>query len=169
MMGQLLYKSGSWKDKDAFYNLMKLNPNVGTRLINFGFGYGGPCLPRDNRSLVKFAEKIGYNYELGNMVDQFNDQHVNFLYELYTKDNKQALPFYFSYISYKYGTDLDEPAQQYDLLEMFCKNKYKVYVEPSEFLNEKVYQRLAKKFPNFLERRSRADLDKNNINYYKIN
>ena len=103
------------------------------------------------------------------MVDQFNDQHVNFLYELYTKDNKQALPFYFSYISYKYGTDLDEPAQQYDLLKMFCKNKYKVYVEPSEFLNEKVYQRLAKKFPNFLERRSRADLDKNNINYYKIN
>ena len=169
MMGQLLYKSGSWKDKDAFYNLMKMNPNVGKRLIDFGFGYGGPCLPRDNRSLVKFAKKVGYNYELGNIVDQFNDQHVNFLYELYTKDNKQLLPFYFSYVSYKHGTDLDEPAQQYDLAEMFCKNKYKVYVEPSEFLNEKVYQRLKTKFPDYIEKQSIAELDNNNIKYYKVN
>jgi len=169
MMGQLLYKSGSWKDKDAFYNLMKLNPNVGTRLIDFGFGYGGPCLPRDNRSLVKFAEKIGYNYELGDLVDQFNDKHVNFLYDYYCADNKNNLPYFFSYISYKEGTDLDEPAQQYDLAEMFLKNNIRVYVAPSKFLNDKVYNRLKKLYPDLLEKQSAQELDSTNVKYYKIN
>ena len=169
MMGQLLYKSGSWKDKDAFYNLMKLNPNVGTRLIDFGFGYGGPCLPRDNRSLVKFAEKIGYNYELGNIVDQFNDKHVDFLYDYYCTDNKNRLPYFFSYISYKAGTDLDEPAQQYDLAEMFLKNNIRVYVAPSKFLNDKVYNRLKTLYPNLLEKQSAQELDSANVKYYKIN
>ena len=169
MMGQLLYKSGSWKDKDAFYNLMKLNPNVGTRLIDFGFGYGGPCLPRDNRSLVKFAEKIGYNYELGNLVDQFNDKHVDFLYDYYCTDNKNNLPYFFSYISYKAGTDLDEPAQQYDLAEMFLKNNIQVYVAPSKFLNDKVYNRLKTLYPDLLEKQSAQELDSANVKYYKIN
>ena len=52
---------------------------------------------------------------------------------------------------------------------MFCKNKYKVYVEPSEFLNEKVYQRLKTKFPDYIEKQSIAELDNNNIKYYKVN
>ena len=169
MMGQLLYKSGSWKDKDAFYNLMKLNPNVGTRLIDFGFGYGGPCLPRDNRSLVKFAEKIGYNYKLGDLVDQFNDKHVDFLYDYYCEDNKNNLPYFFSYISYKEGTDLDEPAQQYDLAEMFLKNNIRVYVAPSKFLNDKVYNRLKTLYPDLLEKQSAQELDSANVKYYKIN
>ena len=169
MMGQLLYKSGSWKDKDAFYNLMKLNPNVGTRLIDFGFGYGGPCLPRDNRSLVKFAEKIGYNYELGDLVDQFNDKHVDFLYDYYCSDNKNNLPYFFSYISYKEGTDLDEPAQQYDLAEMFLQNNIRVYVSPSKFLNDKVYNRLKTLYPDLLEKQSAQELDSANVKYYKIN
>ena len=168
-IGQLLYKSNCWKDQKNFYNIMKSSPFIGNKFVDFGFGFGGPCLPRDNRSLVEYANKIDNNYDLGKLVDKINSNHLDFLYEFYLNNNNKNLPFYFSYISYRYGTNLDEPAQQFDLAEMFCKNKYKVYVEPSEFLNEKVYQRLKTKFPNYIEKQSIADLNKNNINYYKVN
>ena len=118
---------------------------------------------------MKFAEKIGYNYELGNIVDQFNDKHVDFLYDYYCTDNKNNLPYFFSYISYKAGTDLDEPAQQYDLAEMFLKNNIQVYVAPSKFLNDKVYNRLKTLYPDLLEKQSAQELDSANVKYYKIN
>ena len=168
-IGQLLYRSGEWKDKETFYEIIKMNDIIGAKASDFGFGYGGPCLPRDNRSLAKFAKKMGVDYDIGNVVDELNNKHLTFLHELYSKQNKDNLPYYFSYISYKQGTDLDEPAQQHDLAELFLKDGIRVYVLESEFLNQKVAQKLKDKFHDLLEYKSEEELKQENIKYFKIN
>lgn len=168
-IGQLLYRSGSWKDKETFYEIVRMDDVIGAKAANFGFGFGGPCLPRDNRSLVKFAKKVGVDYEIGNVVDELNNQHLKFLHEFYRKQNKENLPYYFSYISYKHGTDLDEPAQQHDLAKLFLQDGIKVYVLESEFLNKKVAQKLKDVFGDLLEFKSEAELIQSNIEYFKIN
>jgi len=168
-IGQLLYRSGSWKDKETFYEILRMDKIVGANAANFGFGYGGPCLPRDNRSLVKFAKKVGVDYDIGNVVDQLNDKHLAFLHELYSKQNQDNLPYYFSYLSYKQGTDLDEPAQQNDLAKLFMKDGIKVYVSPSEYLNKKIAHELKDQFGDLLQFKSETELKQENINYFKIN
>jgi len=168
-IGQLLYRSGSWKDKETFYETLRNYDIVGPKAANFGFGFGGPCLPRDNMSLVKFAKKMGVDYDIGHVVDKLNDNHLTFLLELYTKQNKENLPYYFSYISYKQGTDLDEPAQQHDLAELFMQNGVKVYVYPSEYLNKSIAKKLKDKFGDLLQFKSEADLETEKIKYFKIN
>lgn len=168
-IGQLLYRSGSWKDKETFYEIVRMDDVIGAKAANFGFGFGGPCLPRDNRSLVKFAKKVGVDYEIGNVVDELNNQHLKFLHEFYSKQNKDNLPYYFSYISYKHGTDLDEPAQQHDLAKLFLQDGIKVYVLESEYLNKKVAQKLKDEFGDLLEFKSEAELIQSNIEYFKIN
>lgn len=168
-IGQLLYRSGSWKDKETFYEIVRIDDVIGARAANFGFGYGGPCLPRDNKSLVKFAKKVGVDYNIGDVVDDLNNKHLTFLHELYSKQNQDKLPYYFSYISYKQGTDLDEPAQQHDLAELFMEDGIKVYVSPSEFLNKKIAQKLKDKFGNLFQIKSDTELKKENIDYFQIN
>ena len=169
LIGQVLYKSGSWDDSETFYDLLRLNPAIGKKNMGFGFGYGGPCLPRDNISLVKFAKNMGVDYNLGLVVDKHNDDHLNFLFEYHSKQNKENLPYYFSYISYKAGTDLDEPSQQYDLAKLFLKQKSVVYVSPSEFLNSKMINRLKQEFGSLLQIKSLQDLDRQGIKHYRLN
>tara|TARA_B100001057_G_scaffold434499_1_gene464190 strand:+ start:1407 stop:2561 length:1155 start_codon:yes stop_codon:yes gene_type:complete len=168
-IGQLLYRSGSWKDKETFYELVRIDDVIGARASKFGFGYGGPCLPRDNKSLVKFAKKLGVDYNIGDVVDDLNNKHVIFLHELYSKQNQPKLPYYFSYISYKPGTDLDEPAQQHDLAKLFLEDGIKVYVSPSQFLNQNVAKKLKDQFGDLFQIKSETDLKQENIDYFQIN
>ncbi len=168
-IGQLLYRSGGWKDKETFYEIIRMNDVIGAKASNFGFGYGGPCLPRDNKSLVKFAKKVGVDYNIGDVVDDLNNKHLTFLHELYSNQNQDKLPYYFSYISYKQGTDLDEPAQQHDLAKLFMEDGITVYVSPSHFLNKKIAQNLTDQFGDLFQIKSDADLKKENIDYFQIN
>lgn len=168
-LGQMLYRGGGWKDKDTFYEILKLNDTIGEVASSFGFGYGGPCLPRDNRSLVKYAKKIGVDYTIGDVVDQYNDKHLEFLHELYTKENNKKLPYYFSFISYKPFTDLDEPSQQHDLAKLFLSEGIQVYVSPSEFLNKSIAQKLQDQFGELFQIKNESELQAENIQYFKIN
>jgi len=168
-IGQLLYKSGSWKDNETFYEIIKMDDVIGPKAANFGFGFGGPCLPRDNKSLVRYAEKVGVDYEIGHVVDELNNKHLGFLHEFYNTQNKDNLPYYFSHISYKQGTDLDEPAQQHDLAKLFMQDGTRVYISPSRFLNKDIAQKLKDQFGDLLHFKSESDLDQENIDYFKIN
>ena len=77
--------------------------------------------------------------------------------------------YYFSYLSYKQGTDLDEPAQQNDLAKLIMKDGIKVYVSPSEYLNKKIAHELKDQFGDLLQFKSETELKQENINYFKIN
>ena len=118
---------------------------------------------------MKFAKKLGVDYNIGDVVDDLNNKHVTFLHELYSKQNQPKLPYYFSYISYKPGTDLDEPAQQHDLAKLFLEDGIKVYVSPSQFLNQNVAKKLKDQFGDLFQIKSETDLKQENIDYFQIN
>jgi len=101
---------------------------IGRKYLGYGFGYGGPCLPRDNRSFAAFAKKVGLEYNLGTVTDEINNQHATFICDYYEKINGEKKPYYFEYITYKKGTDILTESQQYRLCTDLLDRGYSVYI-----------------------------------------
>ena len=128
MVGEVLALSGRSDEIDGVLKAIGSDSRIGKKFLNFGYGYGGPCLPRDNRSFAACAKKLGLDYDLGTTTDKFNDEHARFLVDYFVDRNKDKLPFAFNYVSYKPHTDIITESQQYRLCVDLLDMGYKVYV-----------------------------------------
>ena len=128
MLGQVLCKSGLQDEVDNVLGAIGSDTRIGKKYMNFGFGFGGPCFPRDNRAFAKYAEKVGIEHNFGYTTDNFNKAHLLFLKDYFVNDNSEDLPFCFNYIAYKPGTDILTESQQYQLCLELLDLGYKVYV-----------------------------------------
>ena len=128
MIGQVLSKSGL---DDEINNVLKsigADSRVGQKYMGFGFGFGGPCFPRDNRAFASYAQKIGVEHNIGTTTDNFNDAHAKFMVEYFIKKNGTHRPFCFKYLTYKPDTDILTESQQYRLCLDLLDEGYEVYV-----------------------------------------
>lgn len=122
MMGDILTKSNLISEIDSVLSAIGGDSRVGKKYMRYGFGFGGPCLPRDNRALGQYAKDLGMELNLPLTVDEFNKEHALFLKDFFMKQNPdKTVPFVMNYITYKRGTDILEESQQFklclDLLE----------------------------------------------------
>jgi len=128
MMGDILMKAGLNAEIDTVLSAIGGDTRVGKKYMKYGFGFGGPCLPRDNRALGYYAKNLGMELNLPLTVDDFNKEHATFLKDHYISLNpNKETPFVMNYITYKRGTDILEESQQFklciDLLdEGYCVN-----------------------------------------------
>jgi nucleotide sugar dehydrogenase len=116
MMGDILMKAGLNTEIDTVLSAIGGDTRVGKKYMKYGFGFGGPCLPRDNRALGYYAKNLGMELNLPLTVDEFNKEHANFLKDHYISLNpNKENPFVMNYITYKRGTDILEESQQFKL------------------------------------------------------
>ena len=163
-IGQLAIKSGVSEDMDKInYSINEYNK----QWTGFGYGFGGPCLPRDNRSMVHYARSIGSDYVLGDVVDKFNIDHSKFLAQWITEQNTDNLPFYFDYLTYKPGVNLPDEASQFAVCKHLLEAGHTVYVKPSEFLPREFVEALAQY--NTVHYESNTSLQEKNIDFYTVN
>ena len=128
MVGQVLALSGM---EDEIFHVLEAigsDTRVGSKYMRYGFGFGGPCLPRDNRAFGAYMKELGLENNLGSTTDDFNNEHAKFLFNYFVSKNNENLPFYFDYISYKKGTDILTESQQYRLCVDLLDHGYTVYV-----------------------------------------
>jgi UDPglucose 6-dehydrogenase len=142
MVGEVMTMAGLEDEIETVLNAIGNDSRVGTKYLRYGYGFGGPCLPRDNRSFAAFAKKLGLTYNLGETTDNFNYEHAKFLKNYFIKKNKESLPFYFSYISYKKGTDILTESQQYILCQDLLDQGYTVYVDDIDSIIKQVKSNL---------------------------
>jgi len=128
MVGEVMSLAGLENEIDNVLHAIGSDTRVGSKYLKYGYGFGGPCLPRDNRSFAAYAKKLGLKYNLGAVTDDFNNEHSKFLKEYFIKKNTENLPFCFHYVSYKEGTDILTESQQYRLCLDLLNEGYKVYV-----------------------------------------
>ena len=128
MVGEVMTLAGLEDEISHVLQAIGSDTRVGSKYLKYGYGFGGPCLPRDNRSFAAYAKKLGLQYNLGSTTDDFNDEHSKFLKEYFIRKNTKNLPFCFKYISYKEGTDIITESQQYRLCYDLLNEGYKVYV-----------------------------------------
>ena len=151
MVGEVLTLSGLEDEIDTVLTAIGEDTRVGNKFLKYGYGFGGPCLPRDNRSLGAYAKKLGLEYNLGLTTDNFNNEHASFLKNYFIKKNEKNLPFWFQYISYKNGTDILTESQQYRLCIDLLNAGYKVYVHDNRAILDQVEDYLKSTYGDRIE------------------
>ena len=127
-IGQVLALSNLDDEIDSVLEAIGNDSRIGKKYLKFGFGFGGPCFPRDNRAFASYANQVGVEFNIGQTTDDFNDEHAKFLFTYFTKKNKNNLPFVFPSVAYKKGTDIIEESQQYRLCLDLLDAGHKVHV-----------------------------------------
>jgi len=145
-LGQVLIRSGLDADVEKALSAVGADARVGKKYLKFGFGFGGPCLPRDNRSFGHYANKLGLKFNLGSIVDGFNREHAEFLKNYFIELNNDCRPYYMDTISYKKNTDIFEESQQLVLCQDLLSAGYTVYVEPNALIPQAVINNLVDRF-----------------------
>ena len=126
-VGQVMIKDGMESEVDTVLNAIGSDSRIGTKYLGFGFGFGGPCFPRDNRAFAAYAKGVGVQSAIGETTDNFNDEHSGFLRDYFINRNRSELPFCFKYLTYKPGIDILTESRPYDLALALLEEGYKVY------------------------------------------
>ena len=125
MIGEVLALSKMESEIDTVLKAIGSDSRVGNKYLGFGFGFGGPCFPRDNRAFAAYAKSVGVEHNIGTTTDNFNEAHAEFVKEYILYQNHDKKPFCFRYLTYKPETDILTERQQYrlclDLLNEGCK------------------------------------------------
>ena len=148
MVGQVMALSGMEEEIPTVLGAIGDDSRVGRKYLNFGFGFGGPCLPRDNRAFASYAKKLGLDYNLGSTTDNFNNEHATFIKDYFVYRNPQNLPFYFDYVSYKKGTDILTESQQYRLCVDLLDDGYTVYINDNDAIMYMISSDLSEEYPD---------------------
>ena len=70
MIGDIVTKSGG--NPDTVLSAIGDDTRIGDKYIKYGYGYGGPCFPRDNRVLALYAEDLGIDALISKASDSSN-------------------------------------------------------------------------------------------------
>ena len=146
MLGDTLHLAGCGSEISAVLNAIGSDSRIGRKYLNWGVGYGGPCLPRDNRAFGSFVEDLGMKHNLGYTTDGINNEHALFICEYWENINSDKRAFYFDYISYKKGTDILEESQQFRLCNNLLARGHKVYIHDNKLITDQVYDKMIKKY-----------------------
>jgi UDPglucose 6-dehydrogenase len=58
-----------------------LDPRIGKDYLKAGIGFGGSCLPKDTKNMVKYAKEIGIRLDLINSVNKINERQYKVVIE----------------------------------------------------------------------------------------
>jgi hypothetical protein len=54
---------------------------IGSKYLKPGYGFGGPCFPRDNRALAGHAQAVGVDAMIPLSTDRYNKYHTKLMAE----------------------------------------------------------------------------------------
>jgi nucleotide sugar dehydrogenase len=100
-------------DSNKILSAVGSDSRIGNKYLKPGFGFGGPCFPRDNRALAKCGEEVGINAIISKATDLMNEQHLSYQIQDFVAKNKdKSIPVNIEYITYKKESPLIEESQQ---------------------------------------------------------
>ena len=126
-VGQVMIKDGIGDEVDTVLKAIGSDDRIGNKYLGFGFGFGGPCFPRDNRAFAAYSQQVGVQNSIGEVTDNFNNEHTEFLRDYYVNKNTSEHPFCFKYLTYKPGIDILTESRPHDLAVALIEEGYKVY------------------------------------------
>ncbi len=142
-IGDLATKAGAQPEK--ILSAIGADQRIGSRCLQYGFGFGGPCFPRDNRALRFFAEdQWRMTLHLSAATDQSNADHLEFMFRqhlaglggMVTKEYQGG--FVFESVTYKPGTVMLDESQQLLLAVKLARSGKTVLIRERKEVIEQV-------------------------------
>ncbi|MEM7104607.1 MAG: nucleotide sugar dehydrogenase [Bacteroidota bacterium] len=139
MIGDLAIASGANSEK--ILNALGSDNRIGPKFLRYGFGYGGPCLSRDNRALSLFAEHLNIHLHISAAADISNNQHLDFQFNQMLKEFDENAVIYFNSVTYKPESELLDASQQLALAVMLAKAGRKVKIVECKAVLDQIHSR----------------------------
>jgi nucleotide sugar dehydrogenase len=139
MIGDIADKTPG-ADKFAILNAIGGDKRIGTLCLKPGYGFGGPCFPRDNRALGTYAQKVGIDPFIPRATDMSNKLHAQYMIEQFL--DKDLNTYIFENVTYKdhCSVPMIEESQKLVVATALAKRGKKVIIIDSEPVIEKVQQ-----------------------------
>jgi nucleotide sugar dehydrogenase len=135
MVGDIVKSSGG--DPNVVLNAVGQDTRIGNKYLGYGYGYGGPCFPRDNRALAIYAKDIGIDALISLASDESNSKHLDYQIEEYVSNNDKHQQVVFDYVTYKPESTLLVESQQLAFAVGIAKRGFQVKIkERKEVITE---------------------------------
>lgn len=127
-------------DKKAITEAIGHDQRIGPRNLRPGYGYGGPCFPRDNRALGNYAQLIGISPLFFRMTDLTNDRHAGWIAQKLAKQNRSQ--YLFENVCYKSNCSVPiiENSQKLAVAKKLSEMGKEVVIADTEEIIQKVKQ-----------------------------
>lgn len=145
MIGDIALRSGCRPEK--ILSAIGSDSRIGNKYLGYGYGFGGPCFPRDNRALAIFADDKNIDAIISKASDESNKLHLIYQVEKFVQDNPdKSKPIIFDYVTYKKESVLLTESQQLKFALELKKLGYSIIIKDdrqevkNELMKEKFYE-----------------------------
>jgi len=132
MVGDIAIKSGC--DENKILSAIGSDNRIGEKYLKYGFGFGGPCLPRDNRAMAAFSSDVNIDAVISKASDKANRIHLENHVEEFIKKNVEKKEVIIEDPCYKPKTNIIEESQQLAFAVKIAQKGYKVRIKGDEDL-----------------------------------
>lgn len=115
-------------DPDRVLAGVGADTRIGPRYLSYGYGFGGPCFPRDNRALAHFARTHGWELLQAEATDAMNVRHRDFQVTAYAQAARADAPIEFRSVTYKAGTEMLEESQALEVAVHLARLGHRVLI-----------------------------------------
>ena len=123
-IGDLTIQHGG--NQDNVLEAIGADARIGANFLRYGFGYGGPCLPRDNRAMGEAAKQVDLELPISVATDRSNGLHRDFQRESFEQSYSKEEQIVFTGVTYKPNSDIIEESQRLALAVDLAKEGYAV-------------------------------------------
>jgi UDPglucose 6-dehydrogenase len=128
MVGDLATQIGA--DPDKVLSAVGSDSRINNKFFRYGFGWGGPCFPRDTRAFIRLAQNNNMPSHMCEASNQVNDLHLQHQINSYIQTGKTE--YFTDSVTYKKGTVILEESQQLEYAVALAKRGIQVTVQESE-------------------------------------
>ena len=128
MVGDLADKIGASPEK--VLEAVGSDSRVNNKFFKYGFGWGGPCFPRDTSAFIRLAATNDMPSDMCDASTSVNEKHLNYQVDAFLKQNEKN--YSTDSVTYKKGTIILEESQQLKFAEKLAKNGVNVIIKESD-------------------------------------
>lgn len=141
MVGDLATQIGA--DPDKVLKAVGSDSRINNKFFKYGFGWGGPCFPRDTRAFVRLAKNNNMPSDMCDASSSINEKHLGIQVKNFLKSGQKS--YTTDTVTYKKGTVILEESQQLKFAVALASNGIEVTIveDPSVILElSKIYGKL---------------------------
>jgi UDPglucose 6-dehydrogenase len=134
MVGDLANKIGA--DSEKILRAVGSDSRINNKFFKHGFGWGGPCFPRDTRAFIRLAKNNNMPFDMCDASNSINEKHLEFQVQEFL--NTGIKEYSTDSVTYKKGTVILEESQQLKFALHLARKNIKVTIEESDSVIEQL-------------------------------
>lgn len=127
MIGDIVLRAGG--EPSNVLSAIGADTRIGNKYIAYGYGYGGPCFPRDNRALAIFAKEVEIDPLISLACDESNEKHLEYQLDFYEQNNSKNQQICFETVTYKPESTMIVESQQLAFAVGLAKRGYSIMIK----------------------------------------